>query len=675
MTLPPSLAQYRVGELHALGSHVPYARQDRINPDADWRDTPVDILAVQSCGEDFLDKQARFLARCRHLFAAGLNLSHVLTLVRTWAAGAAVHLQRALPMPATWGPASDRQIQTFLAECLDMPSLTPAQRTQVHLKLKEGGVGLPSAATRSEAAFLGAWEGGLSHLAQCMGFNSLADLRTAWPAWARTVDSLEQRWAGRTGRSLNPQRWEALLELPATKRQKALADVAHSCAVKDLQNRLLTKPAALALEMCTGPEASACLTDDAKPLSTAHLRASLRFRLGDSEPVPMLQGCRHRGKCGRTCGLHFRHDGGHHARTCKLGGGVMRRHDAVRDALFRWLTELGVDVLREQVITQWIDPRTGSHAILDLVYIDSRLGRVCVDVSICDSVFDHHSTGSHQALTRRERKKHTDYPGQGLYAFVLDTRGRWGREARAWVNLAVRHLSGSDRPAAIRSCRQQVSSALLSCTADQMLSAASTVPAPPWNTASVAQVRPSADAVTPPPPPPPLAAGAHRRPRDDASGDATMSFLRADFAGATLNPADRMQQDGGIPMAEVRRVAARTEDLAISRRQPIVVHLPAADPSAMVAEDSAPEALLPHGAQVVGAQAEGGDAGPGIPMAEVRPVAAREEDGAMVAENQAREALLPHGAPQVVRAQAEGGDAGPSDSSGPMIEDGEDMVD
>ena len=67
-------------------------------------------------------------------------------------------------------------------------------------------------------------------------------------------------------------------------------------------------------------------------------------------------------------------------------------------------------------------------------------------------------------------------------------------------------------------------------------------------------------------------------------------------------------------MAELRRVVARTEDLAISRRQPTVVHLPAADPSAMVAEDSGPEALLPHSApQVVGAQAEGGDVGPNIP--------------------------------------------------------------
>ena len=105
-----------------------------------------------------------------------------------------------------------------------------------------------------------------------------------------------------------------------------------------------------------------------------------------------------------------------------------------------------------------------------------------------------------------------------------------------------------------------------------------------------------------------------------------MSFLRADFAGATLNPASRMQQDQGVPMAEARRVAARTEDLAPTRHQPIFVHLPAADPSVMVAENSAPEALLPHGAPQVGrAPAGSGDVGPGDSSGAVR-----EDDEEMV---------------------------------------------
>ena len=266
----------------------------------------------------------------------------------------------------------DLQLEAIMAKLLEIPHLTLAQRSQIHTKIKEGGVGIPSTTLRGEAAFLGAWEGGLAHTAAALGFTSLVALRTAWPAWANTIDETEKRWAARTGRAPDPLRWETLLTTPKAKHQKELADTARTAALHTLRNHLLTRPGLLALEMCSGADASQCMTDDTNPLSTDHLRATLRFRLQCDEPVPSTQGCQHKGKCGRVCNKRFPGDGGHHSRTCALGGGVMRRHDAIRDALIRWLKDLGTAVSKEQIIPRWCT--ADEQAKLDIIIRDDRLG-------------------------------------------------------------------------------------------------------------------------------------------------------------------------------------------------------------------------------------------------------------------------------------------------------------
>ena len=114
----------------------------------------------------------------------------------------------------------------------------------------------------------------------------------------------------------------------------------------------------------------------------------------------------------------------------------------------------------------------GDRAILDLVYQDQQWGQIAVDVSIVDSETPPGCPrNSHLSLTRREATKHRRYPGPGLVPFVLDTRGKWGAEAQAWVFSVVRHKNGLEKAEALARCRLLVSMALQRGVAEQIISA------------------------------------------------------------------------------------------------------------------------------------------------------------------------------------------------------------
>ena len=138
----------------------------------------------------------------------------------------------------------------------------------------------------------------------------------------------------------------------------------------------------------------------------------------------------------------------------------MLRHNNIRDGINGWLTELGRGSRTERHIPYWVRP--DKDAILDVVYVHKRLGEgVCVDVTVVDSAFAGAPTSAAKALPRREREQHRRYPGKGIFAFVLDTRGRWGREAQIWARSVVADLPEADRKSAVRRLRMIVGRALL----------------------------------------------------------------------------------------------------------------------------------------------------------------------------------------------------------------------
>ena len=146
----------------------------------------------------------------------------------------------------------------------------------------------------------------------------------------------------------------------------------------------------------------------------------------------------------------------------------MRRHNAIRDAVALWLRDVGHHAQIEQVIPEWHTETEGA-AMLDVVYHRSVHGRICLDVSLVDTVAVALSGRTFQAtLQRREKLKHRRYPFMGLVPFVIDINGRWGAEAETWLRRAVGELAEPERIAARCSLRSAVARALQSQVAEQI---------------------------------------------------------------------------------------------------------------------------------------------------------------------------------------------------------------
>ena len=508
-TLSSLLAPYVVDSLKAVGTQLAFARADlhpvsfdasllpaatgltsnSSLPDAlphhhdaelpdedDWRDLPVRSDGAHSDPTDFLDRQGQFFARIRELHTHGLKLAHCLTLLRVWSQGAYVHYMRALPCSTLWATAVDTQlVSTIDALCREQRFAEVGELHPYFLRLKESGLGMGCALSRIEAAYVGAWETGLEPVLAALKHQTAASFRTAWPRWAGTVDAMDQSLERKKGKPLSAERWERYASHATLEKRQRLHYLAVRASALRAYTASLSHEARLHVELCSGPEASAHLIEHEgyQPLGDAHLRASLGARFLRPFPAGGDGTCHHVGRNGRKCGISHGPDRGRHARICKKGGGVDARHDACRDAIWEWLCSLGKAADREQRVPKW-DTRE-EEARLDVALLDPALGELFIDISLTDSVFPGASTRAIHGIARRERKKHKRYPGQGLVPFVLDVRGRWGKEAKNFVQAVVGTLPKESRVEALQHCRRLVAHALQSAVATQLLTAAA-----PW---------------------------------------------------------------------------------------------------------------------------------------------------------------------------------------------------
>ena len=144
------------------------------------------------------------------------------------------------------------------------------------------------------------------------------------------------------------------------------------------------------------------------------------------------------------------------------------RHNRIRDVLAEWLKSQGIGVNTEQAVPAWHTVR--EQAILDVAYIDSQHGERFLDVAVL-AAHTHKGLAAQIRIERHERKKHTRYPGARLIPFVLDVRGRWGKEACAWARTIVRRLPKRERAPVLQDLRWRVSNALQLAVAEQCLRA------------------------------------------------------------------------------------------------------------------------------------------------------------------------------------------------------------
>ena len=145
---------------------------------------------------------------------------------------------------------------------------------------------------------------------------------------------------------------------------------------------------------------------------------------------------------------------------------MQARHDDIKDSVASWLSDLEFKCKKEQLIPKWNTEAT--QAILDIVYTDRRGKEIAIDISVVDGADG--KAPAKYAITRRERLKHRRYPGSELVPFVIDCRGRWGKEALDYVTFICKDMVEEERYAQVRKTRTLVSHALQKAVAEQILS-------------------------------------------------------------------------------------------------------------------------------------------------------------------------------------------------------------
>ncbi len=495
-------AKYKVSTLKAVGSTMAYVAEHAL--DEDWRDVPLtdfsdtEILvgahppsvapaaaagaggtgvapgapAPLACGQAFLDKQKRYFDELLVLHRHGLPAFEAFQLARTWAGGACVHLQRALPLPEAWAERVDDGVVEFVCALLQVSAVP---RAQLFMKVAEGGFGFGSAVARGPGALLAAWEGGIRTTALELGETNIVGVWRRWPGLCKAIRAAEAaqgRLAG--GHGPPSDRWQGLLEGRAGATQKTYTSKIKSHLAKEFMTSLGAINAA-AVHGASGPSAGAWLDvfEGVSSLADQAFRVAAKRRM-HLPLLPTPSCCQNRplaptrlqartgNRCGKRVDVH-----GTHAFRCPRGGGLIRRHDAVRDAVAEWLRGQGFHALTEQVVPGWDD--ASGAAVLDVIYHSGTRGRICLDVSLVDMVtVAARRIPYRPALQRREQKKHRRYPHAGMVAFVLDARGRWGVEAETWLRQVLSERPESERQNARRGLRAAVAYALQSQAAEQI---------------------------------------------------------------------------------------------------------------------------------------------------------------------------------------------------------------
>ena len=181
-----------------------------------------------------------------------------------------------------------------------------------------------------------------------------------------------------------------------------------------------------------------------------------------------------------------------HAGTCECGGGVIQRHNAIRDWLAAWLERFtGYATSTEAWVPAWnrtldeVDPETGefkvAHARLDVAFFDGDGRRAYADVAVTSA-----GTTSAVNLTKRActdgaaaadtvRSKRSKYPAARapdtpMVPFVVEALGRLSPEAHGLLN-ATAPADKKVRSLVLRTAKQTLSVLVQTGLAELLLSA------------------------------------------------------------------------------------------------------------------------------------------------------------------------------------------------------------
>ena len=410
-------------------------------------------------------------------------------LLRLCALPRLLHLFRALPPAATLGFAekADQATLDSYEKLLTAKLITQPQQTQAALPTRLGGSGLLRFRGLRAQAWLGSWLGTLPAVRALAGERlASAEVCTqGQEGWAVALREATEELAaegvyldhtGTVSGEEPAQPWGWADGTPALAQRQRLLSRRRAEASR---TRLLTTlpPAARArLRSCGGPGAGAWLlaapTSNATRFKDAEFRVCSRLRLR----VPLGLGgptdrCRNRrtgdpleeeppGVAGRECQKPLDADG-FHALTCRVGGLVIRRHNAIRD-VFAWIGRAAGYVSSTEVFEPaWTRARVDAQGEVEVeqARLDCRFAGPPSDPLVYGDVVVTHPEGSARlhaaadadgaAAAGAADDKHRRYPasllpGGRLVPFSVETFGRWGAEARGWLRDAVDAVAERD---------------------------------------------------------------------------------------------------------------------------------------------------------------------------------------------------------------------------------------
>ena len=223
-------------------------------------------------------------------------------------------------------------------------------RPRTYLRFSDGGLGMHSVKATAPAANAASWHKCLPHILRRLEIPTVGALMTASPWCALALPGATEKIRAATG---DPALLVGDADTSASQRMLASAPLAAAADSVRTSVAIVGKAASAALRSSGGPGSAGWLQPpSAAPhyLSNPCFRIALRTRL--DLDIPCQTGtCQHRRPDGTLCGTPLDLKG-KHARACKTGGWIVRKHDAVVAELKKWSEKHGCYVDLEALIPQ-----------------------------------------------------------------------------------------------------------------------------------------------------------------------------------------------------------------------------------------------------------------------------------------------------------------------------------
>ena len=340
------------------------------------------VASILQARKDMFDRMAR-------LVLAGLSAHTASALARYHVGGDYVYLVQSLLMPLALQDQMDNVVLRGASALvgMDAAELTDGMREQWFQPWASGGFGWQSVRHGAEAQYLSSWCRELGVVAAKLGHTSATSFLHTVPALRDTLIEahrrMNEKWA--YPRNLDDALQDAGTDAP--KPQSMAKMWRKQVVARSMYNYECgaTREHLIAMKAAGGPGAGMWMALPALPqhhLTNQEFSTAMRSRAG-CDAFSALQVCQHcatdknTGRitpCTSMCDMR-----GDHARLCRLGGWVVRRHNAMRDALSKEIESVSAFPVHVEQHDESL-PDDQRHPDID--YYDHNARRRWIDVAV-----------------------------------------------------------------------------------------------------------------------------------------------------------------------------------------------------------------------------------------------------------------------------------------------------